>query len=223
MTRTGSHSDPSRGASSVQLLWPQCPEEREPLVPGSCSVLSPVLCSVDHSQPQSYPSHAPSAATSHLLSPETKSTGPDNARQVQHNPGNTEGLTPGIPQPLAFPNRWAAAKCSFWCCFLRLWIISMKSMHLLRCLSILWSLPHETTGLQQSTRPGTNQVAHFWSRSNLDLPCFSQREEKTEGANNKDSPRKARLQHHFLSSHLISLLLPVFHAGLRTKGVTTAH
>lgn len=65
------------------------------------------------------------------------------------------------------------------------------------------SLPYGITGLQERSRPGTDQVAHFWNRSNLDLPCFNQGEEEKERANNKDSLRKPRLQPHFLSSNII--------------------
>lgn len=111
--------------------------------------LTPGLCSVDHSQPPAkLPQRYTFGSNQHFPAPETKSTGPDNARQVQHNPGTQEGPISAIPQPLTFPNRWAVAKCSFWCHFLLLWITSMKRMPLLRCLSILWSLPHGITGLQ---------------------------------------------------------------------------
>lgn len=87
MTRSGSHSDPSRGASSVQLRWQLRPERCRGERALSGELRRPT-CSVDHSQPQLHRRYT-FRSTSQLLPPETKSTGPDNARQVQHNPGNT--------------------------------------------------------------------------------------------------------------------------------------
>lgn len=156
MTRSGSHSDPSTGASSVQLRWQLRPERcrGERALSGelcraprpTCSARRPR--SVDHSQPQRYTGATPSAAPASSFHLRQSPQGPITLGRCSTTPATQEGPISAIPQPPALPNRWAAAKCSFWCHFQLLRITSMKRMPLLRCPSILWSLPHGITGLQ---------------------------------------------------------------------------
>lgn len=182
-------------------------------VPGSCTALPPstcsglsVLCPVDHPQPQNQRQKAKLhrlytfPSNRRFLPSEPKSTGPDSAGQVQHKPGNAGRAISAIPQPRSFPKGFP--KCSFWCCLFR--ITPLRRMPLLRSLSILCHCPRELLGC--SKKSGTDRVAHFWNRNNLDLPCFNRgkkKKKRKERANNKDSLRKAKLQLHSLSSNII--------------------